>query len=104
MKLLLDIAKVQFTVSLPAKEKVDQNGRPKLERGTGAPLWVTQLMALDASGADVLNVTVAGEMPKVTVGQIVHPAELEALPWSQGERSGVAYRAKQLTLVQPQKS
>ena len=56
------------------------------------PLWQVQLMALDASGGDVIAVTVAGD-PNVTVGQPVQVDGLVALPWSQEGRSGIAFRA-----------
>ncbi len=56
------------------------------------PLWQVQLMALDASGGDVIAVTVAGD-PNVTVGQPVQVEGLVALPWSQEGRSGIAFRA-----------
>jgi hypothetical protein len=49
-------------------------------------------MALDASGGDVIAVTVAGD-PNVTVGQPVQVDGLVALPWSQEGRSGIAFRA-----------
>ena len=49
-------------------------------------------MALDASGGDVIAVTVAGD-PNVTVGQPVQVEGLVALPWSQEGRSGIAFRA-----------
>ncbi|EUA42070.1 putative regulatory protein [Mycobacterium xenopi 4042] len=40
----------------------------------------------------MLNVTVAGD-PKVTVTQPVSVSGLVAIPWAQGDRSGVAFRA-----------
>jgi len=41
------------------------------------------MMALDESGGEMLNVTVAGVPPKVTVGQQVALVELEgAIPWA----------------------
>jgi hypothetical protein len=35
-------------------------------------------------------------MPKVNVGAVVVPVELEAMPWATNGRNGVAYRAKTL--------
>lgn len=55
-------------------------------------LWQVQLMALDQDGGEVLAVTVAGE-PEVKVGEPVAVDGLVAMPWSQGDRSGVAFRA-----------
>jgi hypothetical protein len=99
MKLFLDISQTSFTVTRGVMEKVDENGRQKTQRHTNEPLWQVQLMALDASGGEILNVTVAGVPPKLTSGQSVIPVELEAIPWAQGTRSGVAFRAASLNPV-----
>jgi hypothetical protein len=104
MKLFLDISKTQFTVTRGAEEKVDENGRQKTNRKTNEPLWTVQVMALDGSGAEILNVTVAGTPPKLMVGQPVALVELEAIPWAQGTRSGVAFRAKSVTPLAASKS
>jgi len=64
-----------------------------VDRETGQPLWQVQLMALDASGGDVIAVTVAGD-PNLMVGQPVQVDGLVALPWSQEGRSGIAFRAE----------
>jgi len=97
MRLLVDIARVTFTVTKAAEEKRDQNKMQKKDRTTGEPLWTTQVMALDETGGDMLTITTAGAPPKVTVGQTVQPVELEAIPWATNGRNGVAYRASSLT-------
>jgi hypothetical protein len=97
MKLLVDIARVTFTVTKAVAEKCDQNGVQKKDRTTGEPLFTTQVMALDETGGDMLTITTAGAPPKVSVGQQVHPVELEAIPWATNGRNGVAYRASSLT-------
>ncbi len=97
MKLFLDVSQSTFTVTRGVEEKVDENGRQRTNRKTNEPLWTVQVMALDASGGEVLNVTVAGQPPKVSVGQAVIPVGLEAIPWVQGTRSGVAFRAESLS-------
>ena len=99
MKLLVDVTDVTFTVTRDAVEKVDENGRQKTTRKTNEPMWTVQVMALDGSGGEVLNLTIAGNRPNVKVGQSVRPVELEAIPWAQGTRNGVAYRAVTLTSV-----
>ncbi len=104
MKLFLDISQTQFTVTREVGEKVDENGRQKTQRNTNEPLWQVQLMALDASGGEMLNVTVAGAPPKVSVGQAVVPVGLEAIPWAQGTRNGVAFRAVSLNTTAAVKS
>ena len=97
MKLVVDTAGKTFTVTKGAVEKLDQNGRQKMDRITAEPLWVVQVMALDETGGEMLNVTVAGQPPKVAVGAQVALAELEAIPWATNGRNGVAYRASSLT-------
>jgi hypothetical protein len=105
MKLFVDISRTSFTVTRGVEEKVDnENGRQKTNRKTGELLWTVQVMALDASGGEVINVTVAGQPPNVKVGQAVTPVELEAIPWAQGGRNGVAFRAASLTTATGAKS
>jgi len=93
MKLRIDTAGVSFVCTRTPQQRIAfDSGQPKVDRETGLPLWQVQLMALDASGGDVIAVTVAGD-PNVTVGQPVQVDALVALPWSQEGRSGIAFRA-----------
>lgn len=97
MKLLLDTSRVTFSVTKVTEPKTDNEGRHKADRRTGELMFVVQVMALeDGAGADIISITLLGQPPKVTVGQIVSPVELEALPWATNGRSGVAFRAKAL--------
>lgn len=93
MKLRIATTGVSFVCTRAPEPRIAfDSGQPKVDRDTGLPLWQVQLMALDASGGDVIAVTVAGE-PNVTVGQPVQVEGLVALPWSQDGRSGTAFRA-----------
>ena len=93
MKLRIDTAGVSFVCTRAPEPRIAfDSGQAKTDRETGLPLWQVQLMALDASGGDVIAVTVAGD-PNVTVGQPVQVDGLVALPWSQEGRSGIAFRA-----------
>lgn len=93
MKLNIDVNGVQFFCTRGAEARTDRDtGVPRIDRETGLPLWQVQVAALDATGGEVLAVTLAGE-PSVAVGQMVTIEGLVAIPWSQGDRSGVAYRA-----------
>ena len=93
MKLRIDTAGVSFVCTRAPEQRIAfDTGQAKTDRETGLPLWQVQLMALDTSGGDVIAVTVAGD-PNVTVGQPVQVDGLVALPWNQGERSGIAFRA-----------
>ena len=101
MRLLVDTSRVRFTVSKPPEEKRDMDGKQRSDRRTGELLYTVQLVAFDDTGAEVITVTVAGNPPKVTVGQDVLAVELEAIPWVQEKRSGTAYRAKDVRPAQP---
>jgi hypothetical protein len=96
MKLYVDMTGKQVTVSREPVEKPDDKGRQKLERGTGRPMWSTQVFVQDDSGGEVITVTTAGERPNVKVGQVVTPVRLEALPWATNGRNGVAFRAEEI--------
>ena len=52
-----------------------------------------QVMALDETGGEILTVTLDGE-PKINVGEFVQLHDLVAIPRSQADRSGVAFRAR----------
>ena len=104
MKLLVNTNDVTFTVTREVEEKTDLNGRQKVDRRTQDPLWTVQVMALDADGGEMLKVTVPGIPPKVSKGQLVNIAELEAIPWVQEGKNGVAFRAKSITTATGQKA
>ncbi len=94
MKLYVDTNSKQVTVTKDPTEKLEQNGRQKVERGTGRPMWSTQVFVLDDDGGEVITITTAGENPKV--GQSVAVSKLEALPWATNGRNGVAFRAEEI--------
>jgi hypothetical protein len=96
MKLYVDMTGKQVTVSKDPEPKKDQNGNQRSERDTGRPMWSTQVVVLDQTGADVITITTAGTKPDVTVGQVVTPVLLEAMPWATNGKNGVAFRATEL--------
>ena len=98
MRLTIDTSGVQCQVTKNPEQKLDQNGKQKIDRD-GRPMWTTQVMALDETGGEVLAVSVAGVMPSVTVGQLVKPVGLEAIPWNNNGKHGVAFRAVELKPV-----
>lgn len=106
MKLMVDMSGVAFTVGRPFAPKTDQNGAQRTERGTGRPLFVVQLVAIDQAGAETINVTVAGDdLPKLTQGQSVRPEGLEAIPWvNKGNSAQVSFRATSVTVLGAAKS
>lgn len=98
MQLELKTEGVDFVVSRAPQPKNDNDGRQKTDRDTGAPLHVTELVAMDDTGAEVIKVTTAGE-PRVTTRQLVTVVKLVATPWNIDGRGGVAFRADSITPV-----
>ena len=97
MRIKMDISTVQFMVTKAAEPRIDRDThKQKIDKATGALLWTVQLMALDETGGEILAVTIDQD-PKVTVGEYVRLADLVAMPWTQGDRSGVAFRAASIT-------
>lgn len=93
MKLNIDVSGVQFFCTRGAEARTDrETGVPRMDRETGLPLWQVQVAALDATGGEVLAVTMAGER-SVAVGQMVTTRWPGRHPVVPGDRSGVAYRA-----------
>lgn len=101
MRLYLDTSQVKFTVSKDPEPKMDnQTGAQKHDRQTNAPLFVVELVAKESGkGAEVIKVTVAGTPPAVAEDQQVNPKGLQALPWAQNGRNGVAFRAESVEPV-----
>src|SRR3984957_20065416 len=97
MKLIVDTSSKRVMVSKDPVEKPDQNGRQKVERGTGRPMWSTQVFVQDDEGGEVITITTAGVRPDVAGGQIVYLSKLEALPWATNGRNGVAFRAESIS-------
>lgn len=97
----VDTSMFAFTVTRSAQPKVDDKGQQRYVRGSNAPMWEVQVLALDTQneGGETLGITVAGEKPEVTVGQRVSPVGLIAIPWQNNGRGGLTYKADQLTVV-----
>lgn len=97
MRLRLDITSTQFIVTRPAEPRLNfETGAPRIDPDSGLTLHSVQVLALDETGGEVLNITVVGD-PKVAVTQPVTVLGLVAIPWTQGDRSGVAFRADSIT-------
>ena len=73
--------------------------RPLLARAEDTGESFADLLSLDEPGGEMLNVTIAGQMPKVTVGTAVGLVELEAIPWATNGKNGVAFRARQINTL-----
>ena len=99
MRIKLDTSLIRFMITKPAEPKMDRDkGLQKIDKTTGALLWQLQVMALDDTGGEILTVTLDAE-PKIGVGEFVQLHDLVAIPWSQADRSGVAFRAAGITAL-----
>lgn len=99
MRLMVDTSGVTFTVGREVQARTEQQNpnAQRMDRNTGLPMWTVQLVAVDDGGAEVINVTVcATEAPKVTVGTVVTPLNLQAIPWAQNGKNGTAFRASDI--------
>jgi hypothetical protein len=94
MRLVLDTSKTVFTVTKAAEPRTEfGSGQQKLDRATKRPEWAVEVLAMDSERGEVIRVTVTGDQPRVSQGQVVSFSELEAIPWANNGRNGVAYRA-----------
>ncbi len=107
LRLILNTENVSFRVSGNPEPKVrDMKTRTqKVDMESGLPMWSTELTAQTGNGAQVILVTTVGQVkPSVSIGEVVDPVELEALPWTNTDangqvRSGVAFKATELRSV-----
>jgi hypothetical protein len=102
----VDTARLTFVCVAEPRPRVvsQQTGEVKKNRD-GQTAYQVGLSAADQSGrAELVNVSVVGE-PKITLGQVVHPAGLVGFAWEQnrgGEtRWGIAYRSDAITPAVP---
>ena len=94
MRLLLDTTAVGFQVTRAAEARKDYGKDvQKVDRDTGQPQWVVEVLAQDSERGEVIRVTVTGDQPKVNPGQQVRFESLEAIPWNNNGKAGVAFRA-----------
>jgi hypothetical protein len=108
MRLWLDVSKARYMVTCNPEKKVAdlKTGAQKIDAESSLPMWSTELTALTANGAAVIQVTtVSPTIPEVSVGEIVVPEGLEALPWTNKDRdgelrTGIAYRATGLKVLE----
>src|SRR5215470_813383 len=102
MRLMLDTSKVTFMVTrAPEPRKDFGRDQQKVDRDTGRPQWVVEVLAQDTDRGEVIRVTVTGDQPKVNQGQPVRFDDLEAIAWNNNGKAGVAYRAAAIHPAQP---
>ncbi len=100
MNLELKTDGVDFVVSKLPEPKNDENGAQKADRTTGELLFVTELVVMDDSGAEVIKVTTGGAAPKVAKRQMVAVSGLRVQHWAMEGRSGLSFRADSIAPVQ----
>ncbi len=101
MRHYLDTSKTAFTVTRAAEPKTEYGGtQQKVDKQTKQPEWVVEVLAMDPERGEVIRVTVTGDQPKVNQGQPVRFEDLEAIPWNNNGRNGVAYRAASIQPAQ----
>ena len=94
MQLVLKDERYAFTVTRAAEPKTEfGSGQQKMNRASKLPEWSVEVLAMDSERGEVIRVTVTGDQPKVNQGQPVQFADLEAIPWANNGRNGMAYRA-----------
>ena len=103
MRLIIDTSKAAsggLMVARGFEPKVDiTTGRIKTDRTTGQELNTIQLTAFDERGGEVITVTIAGAVRDIPVMTPVSVVDLEAIPWNNNGRSGVAFRATSIVPV-----
>lgn len=96
MILNIDTDDKDFQVTRMPSPKLDGKGDPRVEKGTGQPLWSTELVVTDDSGGEIIKITTAGEAPDVKVSDPVEVYDLIAFPWATNGRSGIAFKAREI--------
>jgi hypothetical protein len=96
VKLPIDTAGMTFMAAAPARPVTDFETKQHRVDDNGELLYNLQVVALDADGAQILTLRVPGD-PGVGQGAMLVLEGLVALPWSMGDRSGVAFRATRVT-------
>lgn len=93
MRLNINTAGVQFLATRLPEPRTDRDTALLASiRRRGCSMFQVQVAALDSSGGEVLAVSVPGQPSGITIGAPVTVEGLSQIPWSQGDRSGVAYR------------
>lgn len=111
LRLVLDQARIAFAYEVSARPEAKlkdlRTREQKVDRESGLPMWSTELTVKTENGAQVISVTTVGQSaPVVSLGELVEPVDLEALPWTNTDangqtRSGVAFKATELRALVP---
>ena len=95
VKLPIDTSGMTFMAAAPARPVTDFDTKQHRVDENGELLYNLQVVALDPEGAQIITLRVPGD-PDVSQGALLQLEGLVALPWSMGDRSGVAFRANRV--------
>jgi hypothetical protein len=98
MRIPVDMSGLTFMAAAPARPVTDFDTRQHKADENGEPLYNLQVVWLDAEGAQIITVKVAGD-PQVGQGGLLALKGLVAMPWSMDGRSGVAFRANSVKVT-----
>jgi hypothetical protein len=92
MRLRIDTSGTTFMAAAPARPVTDFETKQHRVDENGELLYNLQVVALDDEGAQVITLRLVGD-PGVGQGALLALEGLVAVPWTMGDRSGVAFRA-----------
>ena len=92
MRLRIDTSGTTFMAAAPARPVTDFETKQHRVDDNGELLFNLQVVALDDEGAQVITLRLVGD-PGVGQGALLALEGLVAVPWTMGDRSGVAFRA-----------
>jgi hypothetical protein len=99
MRIPVDMSGLTFMAAAPARPVTDFDTRQHKADENGEPLYNLQVVWLDAEGAQIITVKVAGD-PQIGQGALLALEGLLAMPWSMNDgRSGVAFRANSVKVT-----
>ena len=97
MRFPIDVRNLTFIAGSDPAGVMDMEGQQRTDRGTGAPLWGLDLVALGGKdGAEVWNVRIAGEPKGISTGQSLKVEGLTAQTWEIDGRHGISFRVDRL--------
>lgn len=101
MKLPIDTATVRFVSAEPPEQALDYDTKQPLADSEGNLVFRVHLFAVGGGARDSITVKVAGEPKGLGEFTPVKVTDLVASTWTQGERTGVSFRAAKIEATTP---